>query len=290
MMPLTEIEKLDNITDKVLAHSPFKPAEKLAVQTELPLIVHRTSNQLIQQRANDGYINATAMCKAANKQFNDYVRLKSTKPFVEALMVETGIPVTELIQTLRGGNPELQGTWVHPQVAIHLAQWLSPRFAVLISKWVFEWISGQTPSHYRLPDHIRRYLVNRHKIPPTHFSMLDQMTFRLLAPLEEQRYILPAKLMPDIALGRMFSRWLRENGHDPDTFPTYKHQFLDNRPTVDARLYPNEIMTSFNEQLESWLQDGRARKYFKKRDADALVPLELALEKLSPPRDKKEIR
>jgi len=28
---------------------------------------------------------------------------------------------------------------VHPYVAIHLAQWLSPRFAVQVSKWVYNW-------------------------------------------------------------------------------------------------------------------------------------------------------
>ena len=270
--------------DKVLAHNPNKPAvKKLGPQSEMPLIVHETSNQLVQQRANDGYINATAMCKAAGKQFNDYARLKSTKPFVHALRDETGIPVTELIQSLRGGFPELQGTWVHPQIAIHLAQWLSPKFAVMVSKWVFEWLSGKAPSHPRLPEHVRRYLVNRHKIPGTHFSMLDQMTLRLLAPLEQQGYILPAKLMPDIALGRMFSKWLRANGHDPDSFPMYDHEFLDHRPIVKARLYPNEIMTAFNRQLEEWLRDGRARTYFASRDADALLPLDKALDLLPAP-------
>ena len=49
------------------------------------------------------------------------------------------IRISELVQSAKGGNPELQGTWVHPYVAIHLAQWLSPRFAVQVSKWVYEW-------------------------------------------------------------------------------------------------------------------------------------------------------
>lgn len=30
-----------------------------------------------------------------------------------------------LVQSIVGGIPELQGTWVHPQIAIHLAQWLN---------------------------------------------------------------------------------------------------------------------------------------------------------------------
>lgn len=92
----------------------------------------------------------------------------------------------------------MQGTWVHPQVAINLGQWASPKFAVLVSKWVFEWMSGGIKESYKFPYHIRRYLVNRSKIPSTHFSMLDQMTFKLLGALEAKGYIIPANLMPDI--------------------------------------------------------------------------------------------
>ena len=251
-------------------------------QPELPLIPHEIGRRLIHQRAIDGYINATAMCQAAGKLFADYRRLKSTDAFLKALEADMGIPITELIQVVRGGDPDLQGTWVHPQVAINLAQWLSPEFAVQVSKWVVEWISGDIRRRTTLPDHVRRYVVNRHKIPATHFSMLDQMTLRLLAPLEENGYVIPAKLMPDIALGKMFSKWLREQGHDPNSFETYEHEFLDIRPNVPARLYPNELLTEFNQQLEKWIKDGRARKYFADRDRDALPALNAVLRGLMP--------
>ncbi|KHD06930.1 hypothetical protein PN36_23905 [Candidatus Thiomargarita nelsonii] len=33
----------------------------------------------IRQRANDGYLDATAMCKATGKMFADYRRLKTTQ-------------------------------------------------------------------------------------------------------------------------------------------------------------------------------------------------------------------
>ena len=207
---------------------------------------------------------------------------------MQALSTETGIPVSELAQRLRGGHPELQGTWVHPQVAIHLAQWLSPMFAVQVTKWVFEWLSGHVEQHTRLPDHVRRYIVNQPKIPGTHFSMLNQMIFRLLAPLEQHSYILPDRLMPDISLGRMFSGWLRQNGYDPDNFPTYRHEFVAKRPTVEARLYPNEVMTEFNVQLDNWLR-GKAREYFGERDKAAIMPLDRVLAELPAPAINREL-
>ena len=113
--------------------------------------------------------------------------------------------------------------------------------------------------------------------------MLDQMTLRLLAPLEDHGYTLPSGMMPDISLGLMFSKWLRDSGHNPNSFPTYDHEFLDHRRIVEARLYPNELMTAFHLQVETWLRDGRARTYFGKRDGDAIEPLDKVLSALPAP-------
>jgi len=92
----------------------------------------------IRQRKSDGFLDATAMCKATGKLFGHYKTLESTQAFLSALSTDIGYPISELIQSVKGGHPENQGTWVHPQVAINLAQWCSPEFAVLVSKWVFE--------------------------------------------------------------------------------------------------------------------------------------------------------
>ena len=252
-------------------------------QAELSLIVHKVENRIVQQRAVDGYINATAMCKAAGRPWNRYWSTGPTQRYFQALSAETGITVSQLAQRVRGGPPDEQGTWVYPDAAVHLAQWLSPQFAVWVSRWVREWMTGQL-ARTGFPDHIRRYAINQAKIPSTHFSMLNQMTFRLLGPLELQGYIVPAELMPDISLGKMFSGWLRERGEDPTSFPTYQHEFLpgDTRPVVPARLYPNRLMTDFNRQLDKWLRDGRARKYFGNRDPEAILPLDHVLAALPP--------
>ena len=85
----------------------------------------------------DGYINATMLCKAhGNKLLADYNRNKQTKAYLEELSINMGIPILELFVTNVGGNHS--GTWVHRKVAIHLAQWLSPSFAVQVSNWLDE--------------------------------------------------------------------------------------------------------------------------------------------------------
>lgn len=97
----------------------------------------------ILQRIKDGYINATALTKACGKLLADYLRLSSTAAYFTALEADMGIPISELVQVRKGGNPQEQGTWVHPQIAIHLAQWASPEFAVQVSRWVYEWMRGE---------------------------------------------------------------------------------------------------------------------------------------------------
>lgn len=239
-------------------------------QLPLPLIQHQHANTLITQRAKDGFINATAMCKAANRPWSRYWDVKASKDFATALSVDLGIPISELIQSLSGGIADIQGTWVHPQVAIHLAQWLSPQFAVQVTTWVFEWISGGPKTVERLPYHLRRYVANMAVIPRTHFSMLQELTYSLIAPMEAQGYTLPENMIPDISEGRMFSKWLREEkGVDPATFPTYKHMYEDGR-IVDARLYPNELIADFRAHFNDVWLPTRCESYFKDRDPGAI--------------------
>ncbi len=243
-------------------------------QTDFPVIPHKMNASLINQRAADGYINATAMCNAAGKLFGHYAEVKRHQEFFEALSEDTKIPVSILVQAIKGGNKEHQGTWVHPQVAIHLAQWLSPTFAVQVSKWVYEWMSGASITASRnLPIHIRRYLANLSEIPPTHFSILNELTFALIAPLETAGYTLPERLVPDISQGKMFSKWLREEkGIEPKSFPTYQHRYMDGR-VVEARLYPNELLADFRRHFhEVWIPK-RASAYFAERDTVALAYL-----------------
>lgn len=251
----------------------------MAVQYALDLIPHRVDGAIIDQRAIDGYVNATAMCRAVGKLFADYARISGTKAFLVELESVMGIPITDLVQSVRGGGPTVQGTWVHPKVAIHLAQWLSPRFAVQVSEWVFEWMSGGARPTSRMPYHLRRYVKNRAGVPAGHFSMLVELTQLIIAPMEEAGYTLPEKLVPDISTGQMFSRLLRsELGIDTNAMPSYLHYYEDGR-VISARAYPDEHLPAFRKFMrERWIPE-RAPDYFRVKDASALKFLPAILPK-----------
>ena len=89
----------------------------------------------IRQRSSDGYLNATAMCKATGKLFKDYRRLKSTQEYLDAFSLKRRIPPFKIIEVKSG---RYGGSWIHPIAAINLATWCSPEFAVMVSDWVFE--------------------------------------------------------------------------------------------------------------------------------------------------------
>jgi hypothetical protein len=173
---------------------------------------------------------------------------------------------------------------VHPQVAINLAQWASPKFAVLVSKWVFEWFNGNIPNRTKLPYHIQRYLINRSEIPPTHFSIFNEIVFNLIAPLEDKGYELPDKLVPDISQGKMFANWIRkETGLEPNDFPTYTHTYPDGRVIPGVKLYPNSLLAEFRKHFHDvWLKK-KASEYFKERDQNALPYLQKVILELPAP-------
>jgi hypothetical protein len=242
------------------------------LQQHFDLIPHPVQGGIIYQRPKDGYINATAMCQAAGKQFKHWNENRTTKDFLVALSSAAGIPTTELVQSIQGGDHRLQGTWVHPQVAINLGQWVSPAFAVQVSQWVYDWMSGNAPASVAdtVPYHLRRYVANQPNVPVAHFSVLTEMTQLLIAPMEIMGYTLPEHMLPDISHGKMFCKWLRDvHGIDTDALPTYLHVFEDGR-RVWPKAYPDELLAAFRKHFrEEWLPN-RAIDYFRGRDSEAL--------------------
>jgi hypothetical protein len=117
-------------------------------------------------RESDGYIDITNLCKAGGKKFNDWYRLTKSKDFLRILDeriksedqkdMQTGILTS--IETKSEDHKDMQagiavcmelikieqtsttnkGTWVHPKIAINIAQWISPSFDLDVAEWVHQ--------------------------------------------------------------------------------------------------------------------------------------------------------
>lgn len=73
-------------------------------------------------------INATQMAKPFGKKAVDFLKIQSTKDFLQQLSEVKKITLTDLVQVKYGGNNP--GTWMHEDVALEFARWLSPKFAI----------------------------------------------------------------------------------------------------------------------------------------------------------------
>lgn len=96
----------------------------------------------IQRRTTDGYVNATAMCKANGKRWSDYRESDRCQQYLDALEAVTGNSVNGLVES-RTGGADGGGTWIHPQLAVDLARWISAPFAVWMDSWFLGELSGR---------------------------------------------------------------------------------------------------------------------------------------------------
>lgn len=99
-----------------------------------PITIFKYEESDIAFKTDDGtaMVNATQMAKPFSKRPNDWIGLQSTKDFMEALSVTKNIGITSLLITKRGNfaDKREQGTWMHEDVALEFARWLSPMFAI----------------------------------------------------------------------------------------------------------------------------------------------------------------
>ena len=102
---------------------------------------------------DDAWFNATEAAKHFGKRPNDWLNLKETEQYLEALMEMLGISEKSLLIKTRRGRRNITsqngnlGTWFHPRLAVGFARWLDKRFAVWCDLQIDTLIRGTHP-HY----------------------------------------------------------------------------------------------------------------------------------------------
>lgn len=76
----------------------------------------------------DVMVNATEMAKVFNKRPVDWLNTAQAGEMIEELSKVRKITLADLVQVTKGGSNS--GTWMHEDVALEFARWLSPRFAI----------------------------------------------------------------------------------------------------------------------------------------------------------------
>ena len=78
------------------------------------------------QKGDSVMVNATEMAKPFGKRATHWLNNQQTKDFVSALSGVRNLTPSDLVKVTNGDNG---GTWMHEDVTLEFARWLSPSFA-----------------------------------------------------------------------------------------------------------------------------------------------------------------
>ena len=101
-------------------------------------------------------INATEMAKPFNKNATHWLRNQQSQDYIEAYCELRNCNSTDLLQVTYGNNG---GTWMHEDIALEFARWLSPKFAIWCNDKIKELLKNgyvylKTASPNELNEHV----------------------------------------------------------------------------------------------------------------------------------------
>jgi hypothetical protein len=228
-------------------------------------IIKHSYNGAIVSQEPDGYVSLTDMAKASGKKVNDYLRLGSSKAYIEGLSGSTGIPADKLIRVNESsGRNENRGTWAHPEIAIDFAQWCNVPFRIWANRVLRGVISQPAPepkkaiAYYsdRCAD-IRKNLVK----PKGQWCVIEKCN-HLLLEVEKAGYPIDKMDLLDGSIGKRWANYRRELGYsEPNQSAHYQ---LPHCPhPVSVACYPSSELGIFSDWLESIYEEQHLNKYLQ---------------------------
>lgn len=106
--------------------------------------------------SNNGAImvSATQMAKPFGKRVAKWLELNATQDFLQELCEVRDTDITQLIVSVKGNfsDGREQGTWMHEDVAMEFARWLSPKFAIWCNDKIKELLARGHTDLYPIPN------------------------------------------------------------------------------------------------------------------------------------------
>lgn len=93
-------------------------------------IFNYNGNDVAFRKGESVMINATEMAKPFGKSAKHWLLNQATKVFIDELANVRNLTFADLVQVKQGSPENGGGTWLHEDVAMEFARWLSPAFAI----------------------------------------------------------------------------------------------------------------------------------------------------------------
>jgi hypothetical protein len=157
--------------------------------------------------------NATAMCKAFNKNPYEWQRLESTKRYIKAitgknLSVDNEVIITKATDPEKGG-----GTWIHEKLILSMARWLDVDFEIWCDGKIAELLrTGKTELKTQTEWDIKRYIAKTNYRLQTD-AIKENIIPRLNVRKDREHfvYISEAELINVAVFGMTSKEWKKKN-------------------------------------------------------------------------------
>ena len=148
----------------------------------------------------------------------------------------------------------------------------------IIKRWQELEAQAQKPK-YNLA-FMERAMMNRAAIKYGYFSVIDVVSDKIICGLEQMGAVFPDKFCPDISVGILWSKYLKNTGRSPELVGAikYRHRYPKPNPrVVDAWAYPNEMYAEFLEWLRSDWMSRHMYRYFSDKDKELMLLADQAI-------------
>lgn len=106
----------------------------------------------------DGWINATQTIKVLEaKRLDGFINSKFFTEYLSAYCEFYNVKQSDIVKKVKGGNTKTdyrkpvigQGTFLHPDLAVLFARWISPKFAVWCDSVIKQILTGELEVRHR---------------------------------------------------------------------------------------------------------------------------------------------
>ncbi|QRI42860.1 N1R/p28-like protein [Cheloniid poxvirus 1] len=130
---------------------------------------------------DNGFINATKLCELGKKDFKNWLCLDGSKELIEKIKEHNNYyyrtnltsknmlcVILEIKNTHKYHKHDVSGSYIHPDLVPHIVTWISPSFAVRVSKI----------TNYHISGHYEYKLIKRKKEIKEIYEMLFNFSIR----------------------------------------------------------------------------------------------------------------
>lgn len=118
------------------------------------------NDKIAELEENDDAYEKETIRKPAKKELSHWTALQNSKSFMHKIATKHGLEIDDVYYIATSLPPDLSGTYVHHDIAVHIFAWGSKEFASHLSDIVNEWkkVEGNEARYYSFIDDMKRDL------------------------------------------------------------------------------------------------------------------------------------